>query len=137
MIFGGRIIRKIGHRRMLSIAFFTGILRLTVLSLFPSILPIAISQLSHAFTYGFFLLTGVDWVNRYVPVRKRALGMGLFMSISFSGSLLVGSFLGGFLLEFGGFSMLFGSAVIFPSIALLWLWLDRRFKEEESLDDIP
>ena len=130
MIFGGRIIRRIGHRRMLSIALLAGILRLTVLSLFSSILPIALSQLTHSLTYGFFLLTGVDWVNRLVPERKRALGMGLFMSVSFSGSLLVGSSLGGFLLESGGFSMLFGSAVIFPFAALLWLWSDRRFKTE-------
>ncbi|RKX96607.1 MAG: hypothetical protein DRZ90_08625 [Spirochaetes bacterium] len=130
MIFGGRIIRKIGHRPMLSIALLAGILRLTVLSLFPSIIPIALSQLTHSLTYGFFLLTGVDWVNRFVPERKRAMGMGLFMSVSFSGSLLVGSSLGGFLLEFGGFSMLFGSAVIFPFAALLWLWTDRRFKAE-------
>ncbi len=130
MIFGGRIIRKIGHRPMLSIALLAGILRLTVLSLFPSIIPIALSQLTHSLTYGFFLLTGVDWVNRFVPERKRALGMGLFMSVAFSGSLLVGSSLGGFLLESGGFSMLFGSAVIFPFAALIWLWSDRRFKAE-------
>jgi len=127
MIFGGRIVRKIGHRWMLTIAFSAGILRLTVLALFPSLLPAALSQLTHAFTYGFFLIAGVDWVNRFVPLRKRALGMGLFMSLSFSGSLLIGSSLGGFLLEAGGFGMLFGSAVIFPSAALIRLWSDRRF----------
>ncbi len=135
MIFGGRVIKRLGHRRMLSIAFGAGILRLLILSLFPSIIPIAVSQLTHAFTYGFFLLTGVDWVNRTIPANQRALGMGLFMSISFSGSLLVGSILGGFLLESGGFPMLFGTAVFFPVVALLWLWLDKRFKNGHSLDD--
>jgi len=130
MIFGGRLIQKIGHKRVLSIAFAAGILRLSILSQFPSLVPVALSQLTHAFTYGFFLITAVDWVNRYVPVRRRALGMGLFMSISFSGSLLVGSSLGGFLLEAGGFPVLFGVAVFFPSAALLWLWFDRRFNFE-------
>lgn len=128
MLFGGRIIGKIGHKRMLSIALLAGILRLSVLALFPLLLPVALSQLTHGLTFGFFLITVVDWVNRYVPAGKRALGMGLFMSISFSGSLLIGSSLGGFLLESGGFSMLFGTAVFFPSAALFWLWSDRRFK---------
>ncbi len=127
LFFGGRILRKIGHRRMLTIALSVAILRLAVLALFPSILPIALSQLTHGFTFGFFLLTGIDWVNRTIPARQRALGMGLFMSFSFSGSLLVGSSLGGFLLEAGGFPILFGIAAVFPAAALVWLWSDRRF----------
>ena len=112
---------------MLTIALSIAILRVAVLPLFTSILPIALSQLTHGFTFGFFLLTGIDWVNRTIPARQRALGMGLFMSFSFSGSLLVGSSLGGFLLEAGGFPILFGIAAVFPAAALVWLWSDRRF----------
>jgi PPP family 3-phenylpropionic acid transporter len=136
MLLGGRIIRRIGHRRMLTVALSAGILRLAILALFPSVLPLALSQLTHAFTYGFFLLTGVDWVNRTIPTRQRALGMGLFMSVSFSGSLLVGSSLGGFLLEAAGFPILFSLAAIFPAVALIWLQIDKRFFTWDSLDDL-
>lgn len=83
---------------------------LTVLALFPSLVPITVSQLTHAFTFGFFLIAGVDWVNRIIPGRQRALGMGLFTSINLSGSLLVAS-------------------------SLVWLWSDKRFKIGVSLDD--
>ena len=135
MLFGGSILKKIGHRRMLTIALSFAILRLAVVAIFPSIFPIALSQLTHGFTYGFYLLTGIDRVNCTFPARQRALGMGLFMSVSFSGSLLVGSSLGGFLLEAGGFSMLFGIATIFPAAALAWLRFDRRSKTADVLDD--
>lgn len=135
LLFGGRIIRILGHRRMLSIALGAGILRLTVLAIFPSVVPIALSQLTHALSFGFFLLVGIDMVNRTIPPRQRALGMGMFMSVCFSGALLVGSSLGGFLLEAGGFSMLFGLGTVFPASALIWLWTDRRFKKWDSLDD--
>lgn len=135
MLYGGRIIGKLGHRRMLSIALAAGIIRLVILTFFPSTLPIVFSQLTHALTYGFFLLVGIDWVNRTIPARQRALGMGLFMSICFSGALLVGSSLGGFLLEAGGFPMLFGLGTVFPASALIWLWTDRRFEKWDFLDD--
>ncbi len=136
MMFGGKIIRKIGHRRMLTVALSAGILRLAILALFPSVLPLALSQLTHAFTFGFFFLTGVDWVNRTIPARQRALGMGLFMSVSFSGSFLVGSSLGGFLLEAAGFPILFSLAAIFPAAALIWLQIDKRFFTWDYLDDL-
>ena len=126
LFFGGRILGSLGHRRMLFIAQGTCLLRLVILALFPYALPVALSQLTHAFCFGFFLISGVDWVNRIVPVRRRALGMGLFIAVTFSGSQLVGSALGGYLLEFGGFSLMFGIGALFPLLGMIWLLADRR-----------
>ncbi len=121
MIFGGRILRGLNHRRMLMISFASGLLRMIVLAVFPSPLPVVLSQLTHAFNYGFFLIAGVDWVNRVIPEGRRALGMGMFTAFTFNATQLVVSFFGGFILEYAGFAVLFTAAAFFPLIALILL----------------
>lgn len=126
LFFGGRILGKLGHRRMLFIALIAGVVRLGILALSSSIFLIYASQLLHALMFGFYLIAGVNWVNRMVHPGSRALGMGLFMAAGFSGSQLVGSALGGFLLEHGGFPLLFGVSAAFPLAGMIWMLADRR-----------
>ncbi len=126
LFFGGRILKALGHRRMLFLALGAGALRLIILALFPSTLPIYLSQLTHALIFGFYIIAGVDWVNRKVHSRSRALGMGLFVAAVFSGAQLLGSAFGGYLLEFGGFRLLFGVGAGFPVAGMLWMLIDRR-----------
>lgn len=125
MIFGGRLLGRFGHRKIFAAALAAIILRLLVLSGASRILPIALSQLTHAFTYGFFLIAGVDWVNRRVPEDRRALGMSLFSATSFGASILAAGIAGGFLVEYGGFSSLFSAAALvtaFPLLAVSLRW---------------
>lgn len=125
MIFGGRLLGRFGHRKIFAAALAAIILRLLVLSGASRILPIALSQLTHAFTYGFFLIAGVDWVNRRVPEDRRALGMSLFSTTSFGASILAAGIVGGFLVEHGGFSRLFSAAALvtaFPLLAVSLRW---------------
>ena len=125
MIFGGRLLGRFGHRKIFAAALAAIILRLLVLSGASRILPIALSQLTHAFTYGFFLIAGVDWVNRRVPEDRRALGMSLFSATSFGASILAAGIVGGFLVEHGGFSRLFSAAALvtaFPLLAVSLRW---------------
>lgn len=125
MIFGGRLLGRFGHRKIFAAALAAIILRLLVLSGASRILPIALSQLTHAFTYGFFLIAGVDWVNRRVPEDRRALGMSLFSATAFGASILAAGIVGGFLVEHGGFSRLFSAAALvtaFPLLAVSLRW---------------
>jgi hypothetical protein len=78
LYFGGRFLMRLGHRRMLIIAQLSILLRLSLLAFLPYALPVLLSQLTHAFCYGFYLIAGVDWVNRTIGPKKRALGMGMF-----------------------------------------------------------
>lgn len=126
LLYGGRILKYLGHRRMLMIALGAGVLRLMLLAVFTEAVPIYLSQLTHAFSFGFFLIVGVNWVNRMVPARRRAQGMGLLMAAGFSGAQLAGSALGGFLLEWGGFPLLFGAGSGFPLAGMIWILADRR-----------
>ena len=126
MIFGGRLLVRFGHRKIFAAALAAIVLRLLILAGASRILPIALSQLTHAFTYGFFLIAGVDWVNRRVPEDRRALGMSLFSTTSFGASLLAAGIAGGFLVEHGGFSRLFAAAALVTAFPLLALSL-RRF----------
>ncbi len=126
LFYGGRILGFLGHRRMIFIALAAGAVRLVVLAMIPHGLPLYLSQLTHALSFGFFWIAGVNWVNRMVPVQSRALGMGLFQAATFSGAMLTGSAVGGFLLEWGGFPLLFGIGAGFPLIGMAWMLLDRR-----------
>ena len=119
MLFGGRLLRRFGHQKIFAAALAAIVLRLAVLSAASSLLPIALSQLTHSLTYGIFLIAGVDWVNRRVPQDRRALGMSLFAGTAFGASILTSGIIGGFLVEYGGFSRLFGIAALFTVIPLL------------------
>jgi PPP family 3-phenylpropionic acid transporter len=134
LYFGGRFLMRLGHRRMLIIAQLSILLRLSLLAFLPYALPVLLSQLTHAFCYGFYLIAGVDWVNRTIGPKKRALGMGMFMAISYSGSQFIGSIVGGFLLETGGFGLLFGSGILFPAAGLIWIMADPRIASFDHLD---
>jgi predicted MFS family arabinose efflux permease len=60
--------------------------------------------------------------------------MGMFMAISYSGSQFIGSIVGGFLLETGGFGLLFGSGILFPAAGLIWIMADPRIASFDHLD---
>jgi len=134
LVFGGLFLKRLGHRRMLTVSLAAMAVRSLVLAGLPHVLPAALSQLTHAFTFGFYLIVGVDWVNRVVPEGRRALGMGLFMALSHGAAQLVGSVLGGFLLEAGGFGLMFGTATVFPLAAMAVLAVRRDIAGVAHLD---
>ena len=128
MALGGRMFLRLGHRKMLMAAWTAMTLRLLVMAFLPIRIPVLLGQTTHALCYGFFFLAGIDWVNRTVPAGLRALGMGLFMAVCFSAAQFLGGVAGGFLLEFGGFSLLFGLASIAPAAAAVLLLLNPKVK---------
>ncbi|PIE04998.1 MAG: hypothetical protein CSA76_01315 [Spirochaetales bacterium] len=139
MLLSGRILNLLKHRKMLFSALLASVVRLLILALFPFRWPIALSQLTHALVFGLFLIACVDWINIRVPQRRRALGMGIFMAVSIGGAQLVGSVLGGWVLEAGGFTVLFAAGALFPLAALIWLLSDKRIGSTDSrlLDGPP
>ncbi len=126
MLASGRFLKSLGHRKMLAGALAASVLRMAVLAAFPHRWPMALTQLSHGVVFVFFLVSCLDWLNKTVPARNRAFGIGLFMAVSLGAAQLVGSALGGVLLEFGGFSVLFMAAGLCPLAGLIWLFLDRQ-----------
>ncbi|MCG8453349.1 MAG: MFS transporter [Spirochaetales bacterium] len=134
MLFAGRIVKKIGHRGMIIIAFVASILRwgLMALELPPRLL--VMSQLLHCGNYALFLLAGIDWVNTKIHPERRAWGMGVVSAFCFGAPQFLGSLAGGYLLEHGGFARLFGTAALFPALALLWILFDQRILKDSHLD---
>ncbi len=126
MLFGGRMLKRFKHRKMLFIALTASILRLMTFVLLPYRWPVGISQLLNSVVFAMYLIASIDWINHMVPLEHRALGMSIFTSVTIGGSQLAGSFIGGMILEKLGFSALFGTASVFTLCALIWLVSDCR-----------
>ncbi len=83
-------------------------------------------QLTHAFTFGVFYLAAVESVDRLVPQGLRATAQGVFASVVFGLSALVGSAASGFLYEPLGMARLYAAAAALASAGTILYWAGMR-----------
>jgi len=121
IFFSGSIIRRLGIAPAMAMSLAAIVVRLTIYALFPVYPVILAAQLLHAFTFGLFHATSVAFIFTTVPEKHRATGMALFVSLSGSGGLFLGSTVGGFIIEAWGFSVLYLLYAIPPLLALTLL----------------
>jgi PPP family 3-phenylpropionic acid transporter len=107
LFLGGAVINRLGLRGMAVAAMTAASIRLTIYSNFPTAWVVLPVQVLHGVTFGFLHLAAIETVRRKVPPSRRSLGMGLYMSLSAALPLLVGSSLGGLLVEGAGYATLY------------------------------
>lgn len=83
-------------------------------------------QLTHAFTFGVFYLASVQTVDALAPPGLRATAQGVFASITFGVSGLVGNTLGGLLYEPLGMGRLYAAAALLAAVATVLYWAGTR-----------
>lgn len=83
-------------------------------------------QLTHAFTFGVFYLAAVESVDMLVPEGLRATAQGVFASVVFGLSTLVGNAASGFLYEPLGMGRLYAAAAALASAATVLYWAGTR-----------
>ena len=83
-------------------------------------------QLTHAFTFGVFYLASVQTVDALAPEGLRATAQGVFASIAFGVSGLIGNTLGGLLYEPLGMGRLYAAAAILAAVATVLYWAGTR-----------
>lgn len=137
VFFGGRFLRRLGHRHMLALSFASTTLRFIVMALSRSVALVAVMQAFHAFTFGFYIVAGIDLVNRIVPEESRALGMSIFLIVSFGASGFLGSLPAGFIVESAGFGVLFMVYAVPSLAALAWLRFRRDIGATEYDKETP
>lgn len=79
-------------------------------------------QVLHGLTFGIFYLTAIDYVTRIIPKLLQSTGHLIFYSVFFGVSGIIGSLLGGFLIEsFGGSTLyiVMGGFALFGTICLI------------------
>ena len=107
MLSSGTIMRRIGDKGLLKIAFITYAFRWLVYSFIqvPAlVLPV---QLLHGLSYGAFQVGGVTYVNDRTPKSMRTTGQAIFTTISYGIGPIIGALIGGYFYDTVGMTTLF------------------------------
>jgi PPP family 3-phenylpropionic acid transporter len=119
MFISGKLIRKFGAAPLIALSMVAVIVRLSLYALFPTIAGAILGQLLHSLCYGLFHPAAVAFVSTHVPPQKRAVGLTMYLSLGVGLPTFIGSALGGYIVEFFGYRMLFGSYTVFSLIGLI------------------
>jgi PPP family 3-phenylpropionic acid transporter len=118
MFLSRRLVNRFGALPILTFAAAMVTVRLSVYAIFPYKGGIIAAQLLHSLCYGLFHPAAITFISSAVPPERRALGMSLYLSLGSGLPNLIGSILGGFIVEHAGYRALFGIFALFPITAL-------------------
>lgn len=120
IFFSGWIIRRWGIRKPLIFSLLVLSLRLGLYAFVRDPVILTLSQLLHAVTFGLLHVLAIAGVNRFAPPARKAAAMAIYFAVIRGAATFLGSTLGGWLSETGGFSRLFWVNALIPlPIALL------------------
>ncbi|MDR2747899.1 MAG: MFS transporter [Treponema sp.] len=131
IFFSGRIIRY--FKGPLRTIFFTGfalILRLLIYAFLPYPPAVIAGQLLHSLCYGLFHPAAVAFISANVPPEHRATGMTIYISLGTGLPTFLGNILGGYVVEYFGYPLLYGGYTIFPILAFAVYAVIRRGKAD-------
>jgi len=135
MLVAAPIVARIGPMTAIAIGSGAMVLRLVAYAAFPSFGGIAAAQLLHSLCYGLFHPAAVAFVAERVPPERRATGMAAYLGFGTGLPTVVGSALGGFVVERWGYRALFLSFTVFALASLaLYAATWRRFGARRSGD---
>jgi PPP family 3-phenylpropionic acid transporter len=117
MFLSRRLIGRFGDLPILTLSAVMVTVRLSIYAFFPYKGGIIIAQLLHSVCYGLFHPAAVAFISGHVPPERRALGMSLYLSLGNGVPTLLGSILGGLIIDHLGYRALFGVFALFPLMA--------------------
>jgi PPP family 3-phenylpropionic acid transporter len=121
VFFAGRIIRRLGLVSMLIVSMLAVSARLAVYALFPTLWAALPVQILHALAFGLFHPACIEFVRRSAPARRQGLAMALYTSLSIGLPSLVGSAMGGWIIERWGYAPLYLSYAAAPLVGVACL----------------
>jgi PPP family 3-phenylpropionic acid transporter len=121
MIIAGRLIQR---RKVLPVHMFIAsglamVVRLIIYALLPSYAGVLAAQLLHSIGYGFFHPAAIYFVSRRVRRSHRTLGISIYISLGTGLPAVLGSSLGGLIVESFGYRTLFLSYSLFALASAL------------------
>jgi len=119
MIRSETVFRKFSLERVLWFSFAVAALRWILLFAVRQAVPILLTQLLHAATYGLFHMASILYIDRLAPARAKTLGQAINNSVQYGLGLMVGFFMSGLLYERAGSAALFlvsGAIALFTSL---------------------
>lgn len=132
MILFGKLLekKKTTPLRMLMISSLGLVVRL-LLYLIPNIYVFAFAQTLHGLTFGACHVAATSYVSHNVSSEHYEVGMSIYWALATNLPELVGSLMGGFVIDMWGYSTLFLSYSVFPLIALVLAFLFRKEIEKK------
>jgi PPP family 3-phenylpropionic acid transporter len=91
----------------------------------PTLSGAIIGQLFHSVVYGLFHPAAIMFVNNNIAPERRSVGMALYTSVGVGLPTVIGSALGGYVVDLVGYRGLFGSYTIFALISLVMIFFFR------------
>ncbi len=121
MILAGRLLQKgkVLPVQLLIISGFGMVIRLLIYAFFPTFTGALVAQLLHSVCYGFLHPAAVFLVSRRVRRSHRTIGMSIYVSLGTGLPSVLGSMLGGVVVAYGGYQLLFSSFSLFSVASVL------------------
>lgn len=126
LMFGAYLLDRFGSHRVLVLAVAIYCVRFAAYTLLPSATWILPLQLLHGFTFGAFLMASVTLAYQLVGEEYAATAQGLLSAMSYGFGAIVGSLLGGVLLDAIGVIPLYRVATLIMVAALVVLLVGLR-----------
>jgi PPP family 3-phenylpropionic acid transporter len=126
MMIAWRFMKKRSPMAIIALASAAIVLRLLVYALVPTKLGVVAGQLLHSICYGLFLPCAVAFINLKTPPAHRTTGMALFFGFGMGLPAVLGSALGGIVVEDLGYRWLFASFSLFALASLVLYGKNRK-----------
>jgi PPP family 3-phenylpropionic acid transporter len=138
MIIAGILIQR---KKVLPVHMFIAsgvamMLRLILYAMVPSITGVLAGQLLHSIGYGFFHPAAIFFVARRVRRSHRTLGMSIYISLGTGLPAVLGSSLGGLIVESFGYRTLFLSYSFFALASALLCFVFYRTMTTSPLEEV-
>ncbi len=114
MFLSGRLIRRFGSLRLVRFALLVMALRLGLWSFLRNPVALASTQLLHSVTFGVFHVASIAFVARHTPRERLGIALAAYSAIALGIPQVLGSALGGFVIEAVGFFGFYALFAILP-----------------------
>ncbi len=112
--FSGYLLKKFSLKRLWLIGLTAGIIRMQVYSLASSLAPLYYVQIFHSLSFGINHLCMVTLINHVTSPGRRGVAMSLYTAVGMGTPLFLGGMLGGVILKYGDFPLLYQIFSLFP-----------------------
>lgn len=119
MFFANRFLRRYGSMRLLVFGTFFVFVRIITYILIPNFTGALIAQLFNAFTYGLYHPAAIFFVAEHTPRKNLVVGMTLYSIVAIGAGSIIGNLIGGLVIEYFGYPVLFTSFSLVPLLAVI------------------
>jgi len=119
VFFAGRILKKTGLTAALMAAMAAASLRQVSYALMPITAVVVSSQALHALSFGLYHVASIEFIRRKAPPARGGLAMALYMSLAVGLPSLLGSAVGGTIIERFGYSAMYLSYAVPPLLGIM------------------